>query len=178
MTTFLLLLAATLWPVAAFPQASPAQQKEILVPGKRMVRAVQFPYELKVRFTLFRTGRLEGIAGKAEVLRGKKAIEVKVELQKAPPASQLGSQYRGYVVWALTPEGEFVKLGALAGKGKLQATTALTTFGIVVSAEANLKATSLTVPVLESGYPRGKRRIYPMQRVYYSPAPTSPRAGP
>ena len=149
-----------------------------MVPGKRMVRTVQFPYNLKVKFTLFSTGRLEGIAGKAEVQRGKQEIQVKVELEKAPPASQLGAGYRGYVVWALTPAGEFVKLGALERKGKLETTTTLPAFGIVVSAEADLQASSLTVPVLESGYPKGRHRIYPMKRVYYTPAPTSPRAEP
>ncbi len=172
------LLASTLWPATIFAQTPRAQEKEILVPGKRMVRAVQFPYDLKVKLTLFPTGRLEGIAGKAEVQRRKRVIQVKVELEKAPPASQLGPQYRGYVVWALTPAGEFVKLGALERKGKLQTTTTVPAFGIVVSAEADLQTTSFTVPVLESGYPRGKRRIYPMKRVYYTPAPTSQQAEP
>ncbi len=147
-----------------------------MVPGKRMVRTVQFPYDLKVKFTLFSTGRLEGIAGKAEVQRGKQVIQVKVELEKAPPASQLGVGYRGYVVWALTPAGEFVKLGALERKGKLKTTTTLPAFGIVVSAEADLQTTSLGVPVLESGYPKGRGRIYPMKRVYYTPL--QPARGP
>ena len=171
------LSAATLW-LAPFVAPTPrAQEEEILVPGKRMVRAVQFPYDLDVKFTLFSTGRLEGISGKAEVKRRKRDIQVKVELEKAPPASKLGAQYRGYVVWALTPGGEFIKLGALQRKGKLQTTTTRPAFGIVVSAETDLQTTSLTVPVLESGYPRGKRRIYPMKRVYYTPASTSQPAG-
>ena len=172
------LSATTLWLAPLVAPTPRAQEEEILVPGKRMVRAVQFPYDLKMKLTLFPTGRLEGIAGKAEVQRRKRDIQVKVELEKAPPASQLGAQYRGYVVWALVPGGEFVKLGALERKGKLQTTTTRPAFGIVVSAEADLNATSLTVPVLESGYPRGKRRIYPMKRVYYTPAPTSQQAEP
>lgn len=128
-----LLLIGALWAGAVFSQTPEAQtsQKDELVPGKRMVRAVQFPYDLKVKFTLFPTGWLEGIAGWAEVRRRKKEIEVEVELEEAPPASQLRPEYRGYVVWALTPAGKFVSLGALEGKGKLETTTNLPSFGFV-----------------------------------------------
>lgn len=165
-----LLLLAALCAGAAFAQTPQAPEKDELVPGKRMVRAVQFPYDLKVKFTLFPTGRLEGIAGWAEVRRRKKEIEVEVELEEAPPASQLRPEYRGYVVWALTPAGKFVNLGALGGKGKLETTTNLPSFGFVISAEADLKAASPADPVLESGYPSGKRaRVYPIHRVYYAP---------
>ena len=159
--------------VAVAVTVAPAQapEKDELAPGKRMVRAVQFPYDQKVKFTLFPTGRLEGVAGSAEVRRRKTGIEVDVELEEAPAASQLKPDYRGYVVWALTPAGKFVNLGAIERKGPLKTTTNLPSFGIVVSAEADLKTTSLSDPVLESGYPAGKRRIYPMQRVYYSPGP-------
>ncbi len=171
MPLHLLLLLAALAAGAAFAQTPQVAEKEELVPGKRMVRAVQFPYDMKLKFTLFPTGRLEGIEGSAEVRRRKKGIEVDVELEQAPPASQLKPEYRGYVVWALTPAGKFVHLGALEGKGKLDATTNLPAFGIVVTAEADLKAASPTDPVLESGYPSGKRaRIYPIHRVYYAPA--------
>jgi len=166
------LFLVLLLPIAARPQASSPQapEKEELVPGKRMVRAVQFPYDMKLKFTLFPTGRLDGLTGSAEVRRRKKGIEVDVELEQAPPASQLKPEYRGYVVWALTPAGKFVHLGALEGKGKMETTTNLPAFGIVVTAEADLKAASPTDPVLESGYPSGKRaRIYPIHRVYYAP---------
>ncbi len=166
MRTLVLLLAVAAWPAAAFAQAP---EKDELVPGKRMVRAVQFPFDQKVKFTLFPTGRLEGIAGSAGVIRRKKGIEVQVEVEEAPPVTQLKPEYRGYVVWALTPAGKFVNLGAQTGKGTLKTTTRLPSFGIVVSAEADLKAASPADPVLESGYPDAKRRFYPMQRVYYTP---------
>ncbi|MGH9578420.1 MAG: hypothetical protein ACRD3R_13355, partial [Terriglobales bacterium] len=96
-----------------------------LVPGKRMVRAVQYPYDIKVKFQLHATGRAEGALGNAEVRRRKSGIEVEVEVEEAPAASQLRPEYRGYVVWALTPDGKFVNLGSIERKGSLRTTTTL-----------------------------------------------------
>lgn len=182
MQTLLLLLAMSLWPAAPPPQAAGqvpervASQKEPLLPGRRMVQAVQFPYDMKVKFTLFPTGRAKDMGGSAEVRRRKKGVEVEVGVDEAPPASQIKPEYRGYVIWALTPAGKFVPLGSLERKGTVKTTTNLPAFGIVVSAEADLKATSPTDPVLESGMPDAKSRYYPIQRVYYTPVvPTEPR---
>lgn len=145
-----------------------ARQKEELVPGKRMVQAVQYPYDQKLKFMLFRTGRIKDIDGSAEVKR-KKTVEVEVQVD-GPPPSQLNPNYRGYVIWALTPSGKFVNLGSVERKGTVKTTTELRMFGFVVSAESNLQATSPTDPVLESGMPDAKRRYYPIQRVYYEPS--------
>jgi hypothetical protein len=172
MQILVLLVAMSAWPAAQAPAAQePARvssQNEPLLPGKRMVAAVQFPYDQKVKFTLFPTGRAKGIGGSAEVRRRKKGIEVEVNLDEAPPASQIKPEYRGYVVWALTPAGKFVALGALEGKGSVKTTTKLPAFGIVVTAESDLKATAPTDPVLESALPEAKHRYYPIQRVYYT----------
>lgn len=177
MPTLVLLMAVALWPVARSSQAANPQvperassQKEQLVPGKRMVQAVQFPYDLKVKFTLFPTGRAKGVGGSAEVRRRKKGIEVEVNLEEAPPASEIKPEYRAYVVWALTPAGKFVSLGSLERKGTVKTVTQLPAFGIVVSAEPDAKATAPTDAVLESGMPEAKVRYYPIQRVYYTPA--------
>jgi len=144
-----------------------AQEK--LTPDKRMVRAVQYPYEMKVKFNLYSTGRAEGVDGKAEVKRHKGGIDVEVEIDQAPAASQIDPSYKGYVVWALTTAGKFVNLGSIERTGTLKATTKLPAFAIVISAEPDLKAATLTDAVLESAYPEGKRRIYPMHQVIYSP---------
>lgn len=168
MKTLVLLLALAAWAPAQTPGAQ-SSEKEELVPGKRMVRAVQYPFDLKVKFTLFPTGRLQGVEGSAQVIRRKKAIEVEVEIDKAPPAGQFKPEYRTYVVWALTPAGKFVSLGALERAGTLKTTTTLPAFGIVVSAEADTNATSPGDPILESGFPDAKRRFYPIHRVIYTP---------
>lgn len=147
-----------------------------LVPGKRMIQAVQFPFDQKVSFNLFPTGRLDGVEGSAEVRRRKTGIEVEVDLENAPPASALKPEYKGYVVWAVTRDGRFVNLGSLKGKGRREVTTKLPQFGIVISAEQDLAANTLGEPVLESGMPAAKRRIYPMHRVIYTPGVPEPAA--
>ncbi len=134
-----------------------------------MVHAVQFPYDLKVKFTLFPTGRIKEIEGRAEVRRRKAGIEVEVEVD-GPPPSQLRPEYGGYVVWALTPAGKFFHLGALERKGTVKTTTKIPAFGIVVTAEADLQTATPTDPVLESGMPDAKARYYPIRRVFYTPA--------
>jgi hypothetical protein len=153
-------------------QTTPAPS-EGLVAGNRMVQAVQYPYDQKVKFDhLVPTGRVKGMSGSAEVLRKKNGIQVEVDID-GPPASQLKPEYKGYVVWAVTPDGKFTNLGAIdqkGAKGMLKTTTTLPAFGIVVGAEADLKATSLTDAVLENVMPDAKRRMYPIYRVYYKPA--------
>ncbi len=165
MAAFLSLVVAPAFLAAQAP-ASPDDQ---LRPGQRMVQAVQYPYDQKVHFDrLFSTGRLKDISGSAEVVR-KKTLTVQVDID-APPASQLKPEYKGYVVWALTPSGKFVSLGSIERKGTLKTTTRLPAFGIVVSAEPDSKATSPTDVVLENGMPDAKKRYYPIYRVVYTPA--------
>jgi len=150
------------------PATSPPAGAQLQL-GKRMVQAVQYPYDQKVRLDpLFPTGRLKNISGSAEILR-KQTVSVQVSIN-APPASQLKPEYKGYVVWALAPDGTIVNLGSIQRKGTLKTTATLPAFGIVVSAESDLKATSPTDAVLESGMPDAKRRIYPIYRVFYAPA--------
>jgi len=155
--------------MAAQEPAQPAAPADQLHLGNRMVQAVQYPYDQKVKFDrLFSTGRVKDISGSAEILR-KKTIAVQVDLD-APPASQLKPEYKGYVVWALAPGGKFVNLGSIERKGKLKTTVAdLPAFGIVISAEPDLKAASPTDAVLESGMPDARKRFYPIYRVFYKP---------
>src|ERR1700739_1559162 len=55
------------------------------------------------------------------------------------PATSLGGEYLTYVLWAVTPEGRAVNLGEVLpgdnGKDKLNVTTQLQAFGLIVTAE-------------------------------------------
>jgi hypothetical protein len=165
-----ILCAFLLCACAVAQEGASASQSSPLLPGQRMVQAVQYPYDQKVKFDhLFPTGRIKDISGSAEVLRKKENVRVQVDID-APPASQLKPEYQGYVAWAVARNGEFTNLGSIEPKGTLKTTTNLRTFGFVISAEADLKATSPTDPVLESGMPDAKRRLYPIYRVIYTPA--------
>lgn len=68
--------------------------------------------------------------------QGRTAVEARFE--NLAPATQFGPEYLTYVMWAITPEGKTNNLGELlldGDKSKLDATTPLQTFGLIVTAE-------------------------------------------
>src|SRR5262252_6575988 len=79
------------------------------------------------------TGRAK-VDGKA----GRLAIDVELNHMDRPNV-KFGGQYLTYVLWAVTPEGRAVNLGEVLpggdGKDKLNVTTDLQAFGLIVTAE-------------------------------------------
>ena len=66
-------------------------------------------------------------------------LAISVELTHLQPATSFGGQYLTYVLWAITPEGRAVNLGEIlpsdGGKDKIDVTTDLQAFGLIVTAE-------------------------------------------
>jgi len=82
---------------------------------------------------LMRTAR-----GEAKVESKQGYIEIEVEFDDMLPANKQGSEYLTYVLWAITPEGRTSNLGEIllnGTKSKLNVTTELQVFGLVVTAE-------------------------------------------
>ena len=77
--------------------------------------------------------------GNAEVASKQGAIHVNAEFQGLQPASKFGPEYLTYVLWAVSPEGRPVNLGEILfgqdGKSKLDVTSNLQAFGLIVTAE-------------------------------------------
>ena len=77
--------------------------------------------------------------GEAKVESKKGYIEIEVEFRNMTDATQFGSEYLTYVLWAITPEGRTSNLGEIlrggGTSGKLDVTTELQVFGLVVTAE-------------------------------------------
>jgi outer membrane protein OmpA-like peptidoglycan-associated protein len=77
--------------------------------------------------------------GNAEVTSRQGAIHVDAELKDLQPASQFGPEYLTYVLWAISPEGRPVNLGEVLlnddGNSKLDVTSDLQAFGLIVTAE-------------------------------------------
>jgi outer membrane protein OmpA-like peptidoglycan-associated protein len=74
--------------------------------------------------------------GKVESKQGRLAINA--EFKELVPAQRFGPEYLTYVLWAITPEGKTSNLGEVLLNGansKIQVTTSLQTFGLIVSAE-------------------------------------------
>ncbi|NWF85683.1 MAG: OmpA family protein, partial [Bryobacteraceae bacterium] len=84
------------------------------------------------------TELLSGARGEAKVESKQGYIEIEVEFDDLKPATQFGAEYLTYVMWAITPEGRTANLGEVllnGTKSKLNVTTELQTFGLLVTAE-------------------------------------------
>jgi outer membrane protein OmpA-like peptidoglycan-associated protein len=76
--------------------------------------------------------------GEAKVESKQGYIEIEVEFDDLVPATRFGPEYLTYVMWAITPEGRATNLGEVLlndTKSKLNVTTELQAFGLVITAE-------------------------------------------
>lgn len=76
--------------------------------------------------------------GEAKVESRRGAVRIQAQFEKLQPATQYGPEYLTYVLWAITPEGRAINLGELlieGTKSKLEVTTELRAFALVVTAE-------------------------------------------
>jgi len=84
------------------------------------------------------TALMPAAHAEAKVDSKKGYIEIEVEFRNLPEATQFGAEYLTYVLWAITPEGRTSNLGEIlrsGTSGKLNVTTELQSFGLVVTAE-------------------------------------------
>jgi outer membrane protein OmpA-like peptidoglycan-associated protein len=79
------------------------------------------------------------VGGHAKVDGKAGHLAISTELTHLKPATSFGGQFLTYVLWAITPEGRAVNLGEVLpgenGKNKLDVTTDLQAFGLIVTAE-------------------------------------------
>lgn len=84
------------------------------------------------------TPLLADARGEAKVESEKGYTSINVEFDKLEPATRYGPEFLTYVMWAITPEGRTKNLGEVildGNNGKLDVTTELQTFGLIVTAE-------------------------------------------
>jgi outer membrane protein OmpA-like peptidoglycan-associated protein len=76
--------------------------------------------------------------GEARVQSKQGNIAIEAEFRGLQPATSYGPEYLTYVMWAVTPEGRTTNLGEVLLNGsnsKLNVTTELQSFGLIVTAE-------------------------------------------
>jgi outer membrane protein OmpA-like peptidoglycan-associated protein len=92
------------------------------------------------------TSLMPGASGHAKVDGKEGRLAISAEVQHLQPATRFGGQYLTYVLWAVTPEGRSVNLGEMVpnndGKSKIDVTTDLQAFGLVITAEPYFAVTS------------------------------------
>jgi outer membrane protein OmpA-like peptidoglycan-associated protein len=84
------------------------------------------------------TALMPSAHGEAKVESKQGYVEIEIEFRNLPEATQFGAEYLTYVLWAITPEGRTSNLGEIlrnGTSGKLDVTTELQAFGLVVTAE-------------------------------------------
>src|SRR5207342_2447698 len=76
--------------------------------------------------------------GEAKVESKQGYIEIEVEFDDLQSATRFGPEFLTYVMWAITPEGRATNLGEVilnGTKSKLNVTSELQAFGLIVTAE-------------------------------------------
>jgi outer membrane protein OmpA-like peptidoglycan-associated protein len=106
----------------------------------RTTKAVNYRHRGGSTIVDFRgTDLMPAVGGHAKVDGKAGRLAIGAELTHLQPASGFGGQYLTYVLWAITPEGRAVNLGEIlpseGGKSKIDVTTDLQAFGLIVTAE-------------------------------------------
>ncbi|MGD0871599.1 MAG: OmpA family protein [Bryobacteraceae bacterium] len=105
----------------------------------RTAKAISYQHRSGATKIDFRgTELLPGASGEAKVQSKQGRMQIEVEFDGLQPAIRNGAEYLTYVLWAVTPEGRTANLGEVllnGTKSKLEVTTELQVFALVVTAE-------------------------------------------
>ncbi len=103
------------------------------------------------------TALMPQATGEAKVESKQGVIKIDAEMQKLDPATKFGPEYLTYVMWAITPEGRATNVGEVLlkdGKSKLDATSELQSFGLIVTAEPYFAVTQPSDVVVMENFVR------------------------
>src|SRR6266487_3670369 len=108
----------------------------------RQTVAITYPLEETVNLKFRGTTLLPRLKGEAKVKRaGRRGTRVELKIDDLPRASELGGTYTTYVLWAIAPDGRVDNMGEIKRSGssfvdsKIDVTTPLQTFALIVTAE-------------------------------------------
>jgi outer membrane protein OmpA-like peptidoglycan-associated protein len=105
----------------------------------RTTKAINYQHRNGATKIDFRgTALLPSAHGEAKVESKQGYIEIEVEFRNLQPATRFGPEFLTYVMWTITPEGRAANVGEVILNGtssKLDVTTELQAFGLVVTAE-------------------------------------------
>ncbi|MCP9493746.1 MAG: OmpA family protein [Pyrinomonadaceae bacterium MAG19_C2-C3] len=123
---------------ASIQQAERARQSDT---GRQTV-AVTYPLDETINVRFRGTTRLPRLKGEAKVKRtGRRNTRVEMNIDGLPRASEVGEVFTTYILWAISPEGRIDNLGEIKRSGsfifntKIDVTTPLQTFALIVTAE-------------------------------------------
>jgi len=108
--------------------------------ASRTTRAVKYAHRSgSTKIDFQGTDLMPGASGDAKVESKRGTMQIEVEFQGLDKPTSFGTEYLTYVMWAISPEGRSANLGeVLVGdnrRSKLDVTTDLQTFALIVTAE-------------------------------------------
>src|ERR1043165_788985 len=108
----------------------------------RTTIAITYPLDQTIDVPFHGTTRLPRLKGDAKVRRqGRRGTRVELNIDNMPRAYELGSVYTTFVLWAISPSGHVDNLGEIKRSGsmvvdsKIDVTTPLQSFALIVTAE-------------------------------------------
>jgi outer membrane protein OmpA-like peptidoglycan-associated protein len=135
-------IAACSWAQEASTAVEPMDQTPVfrVKVVSRTTKAVNYRHRGGSTTVDFKgTSLMPEASGHAKVDGKEGRLAISAEVQHLQPATKFGGQYLTYVLWAVTPEGRSVNLGEMVpnsdGKSKIDVTTDLQAFGLVITAE-------------------------------------------
>lgn len=128
----------SLFVLVLFSLVSVVAQQDV----ERKTVAITYPLDETVTVKFRGTTLLPRLKGEAKVKRaGRRGTRVELNIDDLPRASELGGIYTTYILWAISPEGHVDNLGEIKRSGssfvdsKLDVTTPLQTFALILTAE-------------------------------------------
>ncbi len=142
--SLLSLFVASSWVMSAQPEPTPVYRVTVV---QSSIKAVNYEHRNGPTPIGFRgTVLLPDARGTAKVEGKRGRMEIEAKFTGLEPPDRFGRQYLTYVLWAITPEGRPVNLGELVtdrkNHGRLNVTTPLQAFGMLVTAEPYFAVTS------------------------------------
>lgn len=140
----MLVIFVSLLTAAGWAQTEPPARGDVpiyrITVVARSIKAINYQHRSGSTKVDFRgTSLLPDARGTAEVQSKQGAIHVDAEFKHLRPASMFGPEYLTYVLWAISPEGRPVNLGEVLpnddGNSKLDVSSSLQSFGLIVTAE-------------------------------------------
>src|SRR5579872_4636098 len=124
----------------------------------RTTKAINYNHRSGATRIGFRgTALMPEARGEAKVQSKQGVIKIDAEMERLAPATMFGPEYLTYVMWAVTPEGRATNVGEVllnGGKTKLDATTELQSFGMIVTAEPYFAVTQPSDVVVMENFVR------------------------
>jgi len=125
----------------------------------RTTKAINYNHRSGATKIGFRgTALMPEARGEAKMESKQGVIKMDVDMERLGPATQFGPEYLTYVMWAITPEGRATNVGEVlvnhGGKTRLDATTELQSFGLIVTAEPYFAVTQPSDVVVMENFVR------------------------